>query len=371
MKVPVLKFNSKKENEVSDKAFFTELKSRVNQYFVDNNKTRYANSSMKIKTVFMICLTFIPFILMLLGTVTSTPLVMLMWTLMGFGTAGIGLSIMHDANHGSYSKNDTVNSLLGYMFDLIGSYHINWKIQHNVLHHTFTNISGYDEDIETRVMRLAPSQKRKFIHKYQMYYAPFFYAIMTIYWLVSKDFEQVVRYNKKNLLKTQGVTFSTALTQIIIIKVLYFFTMIALPILITTISPLVVILGFILMHFIVGLTLSFIFQSAHVLQETEFYEPNKDDSIENNWAIHQLETTANFSDKSRLFSWLIGGLNYQVEHHLFPNICHIHYRALSPIVKETAEEYNIPYHQHRTFYQALKSHFNLLNDLGTGQFDKN
>ena len=368
MKTPVIKFNSKEETASDDKAFYTELKKRVNQYFKDNNKTRYGNLNMKLKTVFMISLNFVPLTLMLTGVVNSSWLVAFMWTLMGFGTAGIGLSIMHDANHGSYSKNDTVNRMLGYMFDLIGSYHINWKIQHNVLHHTFTNVGGYDEDIDTRVMRLTPNQVRKKIHKFQAYYATFFYGIMTIYWLISKDFEQVVKYSKNNLLKAQGLTFTRALTQVIIIKICYFTAMIALPILITSIPWYQVVLGFLLMHVITGLILAFIFQSAHVLNETEFFEVDKDGSIENNWAIHQLKTTSNFAHGSKIFSWFIGGLNYQVEHHLFPNICHVHYKALSPIVQQTAEEFNVPYHQHKTFFGALQSHFSLLNRLGTTDY---
>ncbi len=370
MKTPVIKFNSKQENAVEDKAFITELKKRVNQYFTDTKKTRYANLNMKLKTVFMILLTFTPLVLMLTGVVSSTWPVMGMWALMGIGTSGIGLSIMHDANHGSYSKNDTVNKALGLMFDLIGSYHINWKIQHNVLHHTFTNVAGYDEDMETRVMRLSPDQENKPMFKFQAYYATFFYGIMTIYWLVSKDFEQIIKYNKNNLLKSQGVTFKQALFQVIMIKVLYFSFMIGLPILITSIPWYQVVGGFFLMHFILGLILSFIFQCAHILNETDFYKVNEEGNIENNWAIHQLATTANFAHGSKIFSWFIGGLNYQVEHHLFPNICHVHYKHLSPIVKQTAEEFGIAYHQHKTFFGALKSHFSLLNSLGHGTSGK-
>ena len=123
------------------------------------------------------------------------------------------------------------------------------------------------------------------------------------------------------------------------------------------------------MHFISGLILAFIFQLAHVIEETNFYETDQNGSVENNWAIHQLRTTANFANDNRLFSWLIGGLNFQVEHHLFPNICHVHYRKISVIVQETAREYNLPYHQHKTIAGALKSHFTLLNQLGTGKYD--
>ena len=118
------------------------------------------------------------------------------------------------------------------------------------------------------------------------------------------------------------------------------------------------------MHYIAGFFLGIVFQPAHVIPETNFVQPNEDYTIENNFAIHQMQTTANFAPKSRLFSWFIGGLNYQVEHHLFPNICHIHYKKLSKIVKETAEEFNIPYLSHKTFVSAIFAHAKMLKQLG-------
>lgn len=361
MKAPNVKFN------VQDHpAFFNELRSRVNSYFRDNNISKYGNLNMKLKTAFMLSLLFIPFALILTNIVSTPWIVYAMWTLMGFGTAGIGLSIMHDANHGAYSKSEWVNKTLGYLFNLIGSYHVNWKIQHNVLHHSFTNVDGYDEDIDTPVMRFTPNQERKSIHKFQAYYASFFYSIMTLNWIVNKDFKQLKRYADDDLLKDQGLTFGSALTTTILIKVGYFSLMVGLPMFL---SPLVwwhTLLGFFLMHGVIGLTLAFIFQTAHVIEETSFPTLDDENNLENNWAIHQMRTTANFANKSRIFSWFIGGLNYQIEHHLFPNICHVHYRKISKIVKETAQEFNVPYHQHKTFLGALKSHFSLLNQLGTG-----
>ena len=97
---------------------------------------------------------------------------------------------------------------------------------------------------------------------------------------------------------------------------------------------------------------------------------NENGSLENNWAIHQMNTTANFGDRSMILSWYIGGLNYQIEHHLFPNICHVHYRKISKIVKETADEFKVPYLQHKTYFSALRSHLSLLHALGTGKYDR-
>ena len=153
-------------------------------------------------------------------------------------------------------------------------------------------------------------------------------------------------------------------------KTWYFALTLVLPIILIPLAWWQILIGYLIMHFICGLTLALIFQPAHVIEETDFYLPDETGSVENNWAIHQMHTTANFAYGSRLFSWFIGGLNYQIEHHLFPNICHVHYRKIAKIVKETANEFNVPYYQHRTFFGALRSHFSLLNALGTGKYDK-
>ncbi|MCB0705562.1 MAG: acyl-CoA desaturase [Saprospiraceae bacterium] len=364
MSVPVVKFNKLDRPE-----FFRVLHGRVNKYFQDKDLSKHANSSMVVKTVFMLCLYAIPLVLMITGVVTTFWFMMLMWFIMGFGMSGIGLSVMHDANHGSYSSNVYVNRGLGYVLNLIGGYHINWKIQHNVLHHSFTNVHGFDEDIEKGVMRFSPDQERKPIFRYQVYYAPILYGLLTIFWLVAKDFIQLFRYNKKELLEGQNQTFREALTYIIINKTWYIAITLILPILVLDLPWWQVLLGFLMMQFISGLILALIFQPAHVLEETNFFKPDENGSVENNWAIHQMHTTANFANDSVVFSWFIGGLNHQIEHHLFPNICHVHYKELSHIVKATAEEYEVPYYQHKTFFGALKSHFTLLNKLGTGKYD--
>ncbi len=365
MSTPKVKFNTQNQPE-----FVKVLRQKVNRYFKENNISKHANFNMKFKTVFMISLYFIPLILMLTGIVSATWPVLGMWVLMGFGMAGIGLSIMHDANHGSYSRNPKVNNLLGYLIHFIGGYRQNWKIQHNVLHHSFTNIDGYDEDIKNGSLRLSPNQKRLGIHKFQAFYAPFLYSLMTVYWSLSKDFEQIVRYKKRGLLSTQGLTFKQAMTQVTFNKAWYFALTLALPMILIALPWWQILLGYFIMHFICGLTLAFIFQPAHVISETEFFTPDTSGSVENNWAIHQMKTTANFANGSVFFSWFIGGLNYQIEHHLFPNICHVHYRKIARIVKETANEFNIPYLQHKTFFGAVRSHFALLYDLGTGRYDK-
>lgn len=347
--------------------FFQELRQRVNAYFSDNNITRFGNRNMVFKTIFMLALYLIPYILMLSGIATSFLPLMGLWVLMGFGMAGIGMSIMHDANHQVYSSNRKINTRLGYLINLVGGYHHNWIIQHNMLHHTYTNIEGFDEDIDTPVMRFSPDQEHKKIFKYQAFYGPFLYGLLTLNWLLFKDYLQVLDYDNRDLLKRVGTTRRRALLVVSLNKLWYIALFLILPMIVVDAPWWHILIGFFIMHFICGFFLSIIFQSAHVLSETSFYAVDENDSVENNWAIHQMRTTANFAHNSRFFSWFIGGLNYQVEHHLFPNICHVHYRDLSKIIKEVAAKHEVPYYEHKTFLAAVRSHFKLVHHLGQGK----
>lgn len=344
--------------------FYKELRKRVNAYFKEKNISRYANVNMVLKTIFMIALYLVPFILIL--TVFSNPLiVLLLWVLMGFGMAGVGLSIMHDANHGAYSKRPWVNKMFGYFINAVGGSDVNWRIQHNVLHHTYTNVHGMDEDIDAgAILRFSPHQKRRSLHKFQHYYAWFFYGLMTIAWFLVKDYKQIARYKKMGLMSTQGLSFRKALTIIIVSKIIYGGIFFVLPFFVAPSAWYITFIGIVLMQFTTGLTLAAIFQPAHVVPTSDFPMPDESGNVQADWAVSQLYNTANFAPKAKLFSWYVGGLNFQVEHHLFPNICHIHYSKLSKIVRETAIEYNLPYYSYKSFFKALSEHTKMLRNLG-------
>jgi linoleoyl-CoA desaturase len=345
--------------------FFVTLNKRVNEYFKTRELSRHANAEMIIKTVFMFALYFTPFVLMLTGTVTGTWPMLAMCVLMGIGVAGIGLSIMHDANHGAYSNKPWINNLIGYSLNIVGGNAFNWKIQHNVLHHTYTNVYDADEDISPRgVLRMSPYSDWKPMHKYQHIYAWFIYGLMTLVWVLAKDIIRMIAYHKEGLIKKQNASVMTESIILVVTKILYLAYIFTLPIVILDLSFWTVLLGFCVMHYVAGFILAVIFQPAHVIEGTEYFEPDTNGNLENNWAIHQLHTTTNFANKSRLFSWYVGGLNFQVEHHLFPNVCHVHYRNIAPIVEATAKEFDIPYKSAKTFVDALVGHGRLLKELG-------
>jgi linoleoyl-CoA desaturase len=327
--------------------------------------SKHGNNEMVLKTIIMFLLYFVPYILIVTSIVNAPLLLLLLVIVMSIGLSGIGLSVMHDANHGAYSKQKWVNTMLGYSLNLVGANSFNWKIQHNVLHHTFTNVHDEDEDISPRgALRLSPHSEWKWAHKFQHLYAWFLYGLMTIAWMVVKDFARLIKYQKNGLLEKSKASAVKEWVVLIITKLVYVGYIFVIPLVLTSLSWWQILIGIFTMHYIAGFVLAIIFQPAHVIDGTEFPLPDNKNALENNWAIHQLLTTTNFGNKSKWFSWFVGGLNFQIEHHLFPSICHVHYRKISQIVQDTASEFNVPYKNASSFLHALIGHAKLLRQLG-------
>jgi linoleoyl-CoA desaturase len=343
--------------------FTAALKKNVNDYFKEKGISNKGNSKMVFKSIVMLTAYFLPFILIL--TVSFSGWVIFpLSVLMGIGMAGIGMSVMHDAMHGSFSKKSWLNKLFSMTMYCIGGNPFTWKVQHNILHHTYTNIDGFDEDIEPKgLLRLSKQIPLKKVHRFQYIYAFFLYCFLTLSRTIS-EFFRLKKYSKAGITKQQGTTPKKEMILLLITKAAYLIMMIGLPIMFSNFSWWLILLGFLVMHNIAGLFMSTVFQMAHLVEIAKQPLPDTDGMINNEWMIHELETTANFSKKSRFFGWMIGGLNYQIEHHLFPNICHVHYRSISAIVEKTAKEFGLPYNENRTFFSALGSHVRYLKILG-------
>jgi linoleoyl-CoA desaturase len=319
---------------------------------------------MVVKTLIMLSLFFIPLIVLASGMVTAVWMLFLLYILSGLGMAGIGMGVMHDAIHGSYSKNNKINTLLGYSFNLIGGNAVVWKIQHNVLHHTYTNIEHADDDLNAPFfLRFSPHAKHYWVHQFQHIYIWFFYGISTISWITSKDFVRLKRYKNMGLL-TEKQDYNKELAKLIAWKIFYYSYALVLPMIMVPFSWGLILLAFVCMHFVTGTLVSVVFQIAHIMPDTKFPLPDKEGLINDNWYGHQLATTSNFSPKSSFLFWLIGGLNYQVEHHLLPDVCHVHYKKLTNIVAETAREFGMPYHVKKSMFQAIVAHTKMLRSLG-------
>jgi linoleoyl-CoA desaturase len=359
MKKERIKFSSS-----NNPLFFSELKDKVSTYFQEQKKSRSGSSKIIFKSFIMFALYLGPFILMLTAVITSVWLMAISWFIMGLGMAGIGMCVMHDANHKSYSKSKFVNKWVGKSMYILGGFPYNWIQQHNNQHHTYTNIDGYDEDIDPgSIMRFSPHKPLLKFHKYQHIYGWFLYGLMTISWITDKDFSQLKGYKDRGI-KFANNTYTQLFTKLIISKLLYYLIFFVLPFFILEVSWYWIPIFFLIMHFTGGFLMTIIFQTAHVVPDAEYPLPDSEGKMENNWAVHQLHTTTDFSPKNKILSWFIGGLNYQIEHHLFPNISHIHYPKLALIVKETAQKYNLPYHVHPKFLGAVIEHGKMLKKLG-------
>lgn len=344
--------------------FFPTVRQRVDQYFSENNISRHANAEMILKSIVLIGLYVIPFIL-LLALKPDFGMSLALWFLMGTGIAGIGMSVMHDANHGAYSASSRINYLMGHTLNLVGGSVFNWKLQHNILHHTYTNIATIDEDIKDRlVLRFSPHTRVKFYHQLQYVYAFVFYGLLTLYWVLAKDLVQFRMFTKNGVNANSKKENLKTLLKLLVMKAVYFYVVLYVPVAYFGFAFSEILLGFLLMHFVSGIILTVVFQLAHSVEGTSHPLPNENNIIENDWAIHQMETTVNFARDNKWLSWYVGGLNFQVEHHLFPRICHVHYPQLAEIVKATAEEFNVPYLENKTFGKAIQSHINTLHRFG-------
>jgi linoleoyl-CoA desaturase len=345
--------------------FFSVLREKVDTYFDENKFVKTGGRKLVIKAIFMLSLYLIPFGMILTGRFSETQMLLLA-VVMGLGVAGVGMSVMHDAIHGSFSSSSSTNNIFGWSIYLLGGNVYNWDVQHNKLHHTYTNIHEIDEDITGKfLLRLSTGDKLKIVHRFQHIYAFGLYSLMTISFLW-KDFKEISLYNKMAKTGLVKPFPKKELVTLIISKIAYVVFICVIPMLMLDITFGQWFLGFLAMHCVAGLILSTVFQLAHVVEGAYQPTPDENGNLENAWAIHQLLTTSNFAGRNKVLSWYIGGLDYQIEHHLFPNISHIHYPAISAIVSKTAEDFGIPYNDKTSFLKGLTSHIKMLYNLGHG-----
>jgi linoleoyl-CoA desaturase len=347
-------------------AFFAVLRENIDNYFETNQLEKTGNNSLILKAFFMLSLYLVPYFLIIFGNFSHLEQLGLCFV-MGLGIAGVGMSVMHDAVHGSFSSNKTINEIFGGSLYLLGGNVYNWDMQHNKLHHTYTNIHEIDEDVTGKfLLRLNYADKLKSVHRFQHIYAFFLYSLMTISFLW-KDFKEIKLYNemaKSGLMKPFP---KEEYIRLFFGKLFYVLFICVIPMMRLDISFGQWFAAFMLINFTSGLILSTVFQAAHIVEGAHHPVPDEKGNIDNAWAIHQLLTTANFANGNKLFSWYIGGLDYQVEHHLFPNISHVHYPKIAKIVEDTANQFNIPYNNKGTFWKAITSHAKALKHLGYHQ----
>jgi linoleoyl-CoA desaturase len=343
------------------KSFHAELKNRVNAYFENKGISATGNALLYFKA-FLFGVALVGVYVHLVFYTPAAWLAVLESVVLGGVISAIGFNVMHDGAHGSFSKHKPVNVLAAYSLNILGGSSFMWNVKHNIIHHAYTNIDGVDDDINIQPwMRMSSTQKKYAFHKYQHRYFWILYALLYIFWIFILDYTKYFRKKigemplKKMHLNDHIVFW--------LFKSLHLFVFVGLPIYQVGFLPWLI--GFLSATIFAGLVLSIVFQLAHTVEHTHFPMPSEEDGKMNDeWAVHQLKTTANFATNNKLISFLVGGLNFQVEHHLFPKISHVHYPAISKIIRSTCQEFNVPYIEYPKMREALKSHVSYLKEIG-------
>ncbi len=342
-------------------SFHTELKKRINDYFKETGKSTAGNTNLWTKAIILV--TAYIFVYIHLVFFTPAPVwALLECALIGILTAAIGFNIMHDGAHGSFSKNPGLNKVAAVSLGVLGGSHFMWNMKHNVIHHAYTNVDGIDDDIDGRpFLRMASTQKRYWMHKYQHLYFWFLYSFLYIYWIFFSDYRKYFS-GKIGDIPLKKMHFWDHF-YFWFYKVLAYSLFFLVPMIFVGVVP--TIIGFLVSALVAGFILSIVFQLAHTVEHTAFPVADKETgNFADEWAIHQLKTTANFATNNPVISWFLGGLNFQIEHHLFPKISHVHYPRISKIIKQACKEYGVVYLEYPLMIQAVASHVAFLRDMG-------
>ncbi len=336
----------------------------IKDYFIINKIDIKGDYRLYTKAIILITLLGITHVLLLYPHYWIISLILS--ALRGLLFALIGFNIMHDGSHGSFSNSNFWNKLAASTLDLLGPSSFFWNLKHNINHHTDTN-TVEDDDIDLYPLfyiKEKVGQKRLWFHQYQHRYAIVLYSLLYIAWIGPMDLK---KYFKG---KVAGKKFTMSFGQHIFFwftKTLFVFNFIYTPYVFLGESS---VWDFLTSAFVCGIAISVIFQLAHVQEKVAFpvgVISTKDPSIEiieNEWFRHQLKTTANFAIDNKVWAWLLGGLNFQVEHHCFKNISHVHYSKLSPLLQEFCKDNGIQYLVYPTFTEAYRSHINFLRFMG-------
>ena len=342
-------------------SFHAEIKRRISEYFEEVGRSTTGNRSLFIKAVILM-LGFSFIYIHLVFFTPATFWAILECVLLGCFVSAIGFNVMHDGAHGSFSKYKWINHLAAFSLNILGGNSFMWNVKHNVIHHAYTNVDGIDDDIDIQPwMRMSATQKKYKLHKYQHLYFWFLYSLLYIFWIFLLDY---VKYFKSKVgtmqLKKMSISDHFVFWGF---KLVHAFLFIGLPIYMVGFTDWLI--GFVVFTCVAGLVLSLVFQLAHTVEHTAFPVANiETNRLDDEWAIHQIKTTANFATKNKIVSWLVGGLNFQIEHHLFPKISHVHYPAISKIIRQACQEYGIVYIEYPRVHLAIASHVAFLKQMG-------
>jgi linoleoyl-CoA desaturase len=354
-----------------DKAFEIELHWRVDEYFSKAGVPRTATTGVYFKAFFMFAVFVATYVLLVFTAKTFWQGVVLS-AFLGFCMVGIGVNIQHDGSHNAYSRHRWINRIMAMTVDLIGASSYLWSWKHNRIHHSYTNIAHYDTDIDLGILgRIAPSEKRLWFHRWQHIYLWLFYGLLVIKWQLFDDFFNAFRGKLGNhtIPRPKG----TDLAVLALGKLVFFSLAFAIPLFFHSLTQ--VLFYYALAMIVEGSTLSLIFILPHGVGDAEFPMPvpvagNKS-ALPYSRAEHQARVTVDFKRKNPIVTWLVGGLNFHREHHLFPSVSHVHYPRIAGIVDEVCEQFNIPHVNHRSYAVGLSAHYRWLRRMGRDDGSEN
>ena len=340
--------------------FHRELRARVKSFFANDENNARDVPGMYLKSFVILAWTFASYLLMFWFTAWWQ--IVLLSGSLGLAMAAVGFNIQHDGGHSAYSERRWINRVMAYTMDLIGASSYVWKHRHNIIHHTYTNITGHDGDVDLGFLgRLTPHQPRLSFHRFQHFYLWPLYGFVTAKWHLMDDFNSVRRgkIGETSFPRPKGKDLVYFLGG----KALFFSLAFFIPMIW---FPWYIVAGvYFLATFLQGIVMSMVFQLAHVIEHAEFPMPEGDSMrMEAAWAVHQVQTTVNFAMDNRVVCWYTGGLNYQIEHHLFPHVCHLNYPKLSKVVASVCDEYGVEYNTYKTVSGAVAAHYRWLKEMG-------
>jgi linoleoyl-CoA desaturase len=344
-----------------DQAFQLEIRRRVEEYFRTSGRRQRDCWQMYLKSAILLA-SFALLYGVLVFAAQSWWQALPLAILLGLAAAGIGFNIQHDGGHQAYSDSPWLNKLTAMTLELIGGSCYLWRWKHAVFHHTYVNITGHDTDIDLGILgRLTPHQKRRAYHRWQHFYLWPFYGFLAIKWQLVDDFRKLIRGRISNRPFPRPKGWDLAL--FVAGKAMFFTVTFGIPLLFHSLTSVLVCYG--VAGLVLGTLLSVVFQAAHCVEEAEFPQPRRESGrIDRAWAVHQAETSVDFARRNRVAAWFLGGLNFQIEHHLFPRISHANYPAISRLVEEACRDFGIKYAEHRSFWAAMVSHFRWLRRMG-------
>jgi len=346
----------------ADRAFENDVRRRVGEYFEKMGRSGKGSPKMYLKTG-IILTSFVCFYLLLVFWATNLCQGLVLSILLGLSVAGIGFNVAHDGGHGAFSKTAWVNKLMAATMDLVGVSSYVWFWKHAVIHHRYVNITGYDTDIDVGVLgRLSPHSPRLPFHRWQHFYLWPLYGFLAAKMEFVDDFKRVIsgRIGGHGFPRPVG----RGLVIFVAGKAVFFSWVFGVPLVFHSLGA--VLLFYCVGVAVLGIALSVIFQLPHCMAQADFPVPDETTGrMKNPWAVHQARVTLDFARANRIVGWILGGLNFHLEHHLFPTICHIHYPAITKIVEATCRDHGVKYSEHPTFWSGVVSHYRWLKLMGT------